>query len=624
MVVAAIILVSFQLPAHAAKVRIMLVNEYLADDGDVLERVVEIYDPVEEQRFISQLGPIPLGRRFDDVTAAKRHLVAKGRGEELMLPRGAEVSPELLARWSAAGYEPVWEHRQRPLERCPQPTGIQVLVNGRPLGGLDPVRTKHGVTMVPMRAIFQRLGAQVSWSPSGRITAHRGSREVVLELGRRASTVNGSTVALQAAPEVWGGTTYVPLRFVAEALGDDVRYDPQGRVILIQSAVQAGGEPPAETPLQAKPRRVTMVDKAMGLIGRQEVSSLYVDGGLLYRFSGPAGVVGPNARWRLAVRDLDSGQVVRQVSLPWDVVDLTTVHVRDGVVYTIGTDRVLALSASTGEVLWCAHVDARQGAEHLYVGSDAVYVADRDWNLHALDRWTGKPRWVRNYERLGLVVPSEGEDVVLAHARRGDRFALYAFDAGTGELRWRFGDQGDGTFRFKGIDFAAVAWNDQVFVSADETFYALDKATGSVVWSYAHSGVASKPAVSDGTVYFTEFRGVRRLGDRCRTAVALDAQTGKELWVASTEDCSGATPVAVGPVLYVPADGAKIYALDKRTGARLWVWDAASEAGWDVARVPELYVHEGRLYFFHPEMIYDAKAGWRSDSDYPQVLLRLD
>jgi len=102
---------------------------------------------------------------------------------------------------------------------------IQVKVNGTPLYlSVEPTLVS-GRTMVPLRGIFESLGAQVNWDASTRmITANKGDTDVQLGIGDRRATVNGRAVYLDAPAMILRGSTMVPLRFVSEALGADVKW----------------------------------------------------------------------------------------------------------------------------------------------------------------------------------------------------------------------------------------------------------------------------------------------------------------------------------------------------------------------------------------------------------------
>ena len=119
--------------------------------------------------------------------------------------------------------------------------GISVEVDGRPLVFDQPPVSREGRLLVPLRGIFEALGAQVEWdAPTRTVRARSASSEMLLPLGSRTATVDGRTVTLDVPADVVGGRTLVPLRFVAEALGAEVRWDGPARRVTIAS----GGAPP--------------------------------------------------------------------------------------------------------------------------------------------------------------------------------------------------------------------------------------------------------------------------------------------------------------------------------------------------------------------------------------------
>lgn len=99
-----------------------------------------------------------------------------------------------------------------------------------------PYIVPSGRTMVPMRALFEVLGASVEWnSVSHSVTARRAERSITLTIGSSVAYVDGQQYLLDAVPEIRHGRTFVPLRFVAEALNSHVGYDAQRRQVSVRS-----------------------------------------------------------------------------------------------------------------------------------------------------------------------------------------------------------------------------------------------------------------------------------------------------------------------------------------------------------------------------------------------------
>ena len=89
-------------------------------------------------------------------------------------------------------------------------------------------------TMVPLRFISESLGAQVDWNALNRtVTVQGGGSTIILTVGVSTATVNGQVKSLEAPPQIVGGRTFVPLRFINESLGATVNYNSTTRSITI-------------------------------------------------------------------------------------------------------------------------------------------------------------------------------------------------------------------------------------------------------------------------------------------------------------------------------------------------------------------------------------------------------
>jgi len=126
-----------------------------------------------------------------------------------------------------------------PSQPTPPPTPTQhasVIIDGAPLQMDVPAQVIGGRTMVPMRAIFEALDAEVIWDGATQTaTGTRDDTTVVLPIGSTSPTVNGSVVTIDAPGVVIDGRTLVPLRFVAESFGVDVNWDGNARTVTITS-----------------------------------------------------------------------------------------------------------------------------------------------------------------------------------------------------------------------------------------------------------------------------------------------------------------------------------------------------------------------------------------------------
>jgi|GEM_PF-1803780 len=114
---------------------------------------------------------------------------------------------------------------------------VAVFLDGRRLEFEVPPQIVDGSTLVPMRKIFEELGATVAWDGGTRtVTATKGNATIVYTIGEKAAKKNGQTVALPVPGRIVGGNTLVPLRFVSEALGATVGWEGFSRTVVISSA----------------------------------------------------------------------------------------------------------------------------------------------------------------------------------------------------------------------------------------------------------------------------------------------------------------------------------------------------------------------------------------------------
>ncbi len=128
--------------------------------------------------------------------------------------------------------------RARPLED-------RIKVKGNNLKLDVPPVIKEGRTLIPVRAVSQGLGADVVWDADSKtITITRGDVKVVLVLDKAEYWVNGQVKTLDVPAQLVSNRTFVPLRFIAEALGEKVAYDPDTGDIDVGEEDDEGTEDP--------------------------------------------------------------------------------------------------------------------------------------------------------------------------------------------------------------------------------------------------------------------------------------------------------------------------------------------------------------------------------------------
>mgnify|MGYP000852369368 CR=1 FL=1 len=113
---------------------------------------------------------------------------------------------------------------------------IVIQINGQKFESDVAPQVQQGRVLLPMRLIFEALGAQVDWDAGYRtVTAEKGSITISLAIGSSFAKVNGEVKTLDTPAIIEQNRTLVPVRFVAESLGSDVQWDGVTRTVFIRT-----------------------------------------------------------------------------------------------------------------------------------------------------------------------------------------------------------------------------------------------------------------------------------------------------------------------------------------------------------------------------------------------------
>lgn len=113
---------------------------------------------------------------------------------------------------------------------------LQVIVDGKKLTLSAAAYAEKGVTFVPMRDIFTALGASVTWEGKTQtIIGRKGNLSISLKVGKKEAVINSKTIKLNAPAVVRKGVTFVPVRFISEALYATVKWDSSVNAVRITS-----------------------------------------------------------------------------------------------------------------------------------------------------------------------------------------------------------------------------------------------------------------------------------------------------------------------------------------------------------------------------------------------------
>lgn len=116
-------------------------------------------------------------------------------------------------------------------------SGITVLYNGTRISfhsyGQNP-ELLESRTLVPLRSIFEAMGATVDWdSTTSTAIAKRDGVEVRIQIGAGEMYKNGKAISVDVPAQLLNSRTMVPVRVIAEAFGADVKWNGNGRTVLI-------------------------------------------------------------------------------------------------------------------------------------------------------------------------------------------------------------------------------------------------------------------------------------------------------------------------------------------------------------------------------------------------------
>lgn len=122
------------------------------------------------------------------------------------------------------------------ISTCVNAKGIQISVDGRTIQFEEamPYMDTNNHILIPVRFVSEELGAKVSWDSKARqVTIYNEESTAKLFIGKQEVSVNGQEAVIDTMPVFKEQRMYVPLRFISEAFGADVRWDQQKQVVVI-------------------------------------------------------------------------------------------------------------------------------------------------------------------------------------------------------------------------------------------------------------------------------------------------------------------------------------------------------------------------------------------------------
>jgi len=143
-----------------------------------------------------------------------------------------------------------------------------------------------GRTMIPLRAVAENLGAQVSWDGKDTATITKNGLTITMKVGSNCSVVNGVEKYLDAPAVICEDRTFVPVRFISEAMNTNVTWDQSNYCIEITT------KSTANSPESTSVSTTTSSEPTVTVSGKSVV------------FTGPRPQYGPNQEIYLPLTDV--------------------------------------------------------------------------------------------------------------------------------------------------------------------------------------------------------------------------------------------------------------------------------------------------------------------------------
>ena len=168
------------------------------------------------------------------------------------------ASPMASPMASAAPAAPASEQSVPPANFGSPPSGqIPILYNdhhvytkpdelkqGRVLAAL----VRGGTILIPLRSMFEQMGATVSYDPGTKtVDVTKPGADVKVTVGKPEVVINGETRPLDVPPEIYQGHVVVPVRVISEGMGAYVQWVPDRRIVVVRY-IPPTPPPPPSTP----------------------------------------------------------------------------------------------------------------------------------------------------------------------------------------------------------------------------------------------------------------------------------------------------------------------------------------------------------------------------------------
>jgi hypothetical protein len=121
-----------------------------------------------------------------------------------------------------------------------------VLRQGRVLAAL----VRGGTVLIPLRSMFEQMGASVSYDPGSKtVTVSKPGSQVQVTVGKPEVVINGESRPLDVPPIIYHGSVLVPVRVISEGMGAYVQWVPDRQIVVVRYIPPT--PPPTPAPTEA-------------------------------------------------------------------------------------------------------------------------------------------------------------------------------------------------------------------------------------------------------------------------------------------------------------------------------------------------------------------------------------
>jgi outer membrane protein assembly factor BamB len=250
----------------------------------------------------------------------------------------------------------------------------------------------------------------------------------------------------------------------------------------------------------------------------------------------------------------------------------------EGLVFVGTADNfLLALEADTGNLAWQFEAQHSIWSTPTYENG-VLYVGSLDKHIYALDAQTGDLLWEQALAGSVSGQVAVGEDLI--YVGSFDK-QLHALDKATGTVRWEMPEGGTEDWVW-----AAPVLADEVVYFSDKkgNVFAVEAETGRTIWTAQIGGqVVASPIVNGGTVFIASAGQISNGtadGPRRGALIALDAETGDELWREETPAPIYSTPAIVGDSIVIalpPGSENLLLVYNQADGDEIWQYSLPVE-----------------------------------------------